>query len=132
MDVNMINRNQEYLKSYTTAADISKYSDAQAVVQNNSKVVSQSHENEKNKDSASKEKDKFTKEDLDKALKKLNKFMEDDKTHAEYEKHKELGTVMVRIVDEKTDEVILEAPPKKILDMVASMCEQVGILDKKA
>lgn len=131
MDVNMINRNQEYLKNYTAAADISKYSDAQAAVQNNSDVVSQSHENEKNKDSASKEKDGFTKEDLDKALKKLNKFMEDDKTHAEYEKHKDLGTVMVRIVDEKTDKVILEAPPKKILDMVASMCEQVGILDKK-
>lgn len=74
----------------------------------------------------------YDKKDLDKAVNKLNKFLEDDKTRAELSYHDRLKTLMVKIVDEKTDKVILEVPPEKVLDMVASMCEQVGILDKKA
>ena len=65
-------------------------------------------------------------------MKKLNKFLEDEKTHAEYEKHKDLGTIMVRIVDDETEKVVIELPPKKVLDMIASMCKQVGLIDKKA
>jgi flagellar protein FlaG len=40
---------------------------------------------------------------------------------------------MIKIIDDKTGEVIQEVPPKKILDMVAKMLEIVGVLiDKKA
>ncbi|NFO04381.1 flagellar protein FlaG [Clostridium botulinum] len=74
----------------------------------------------------------YSKEELNKSLKKLNKFLEDDKAHAEYSVHEDLGSIMIKIVDDKTREVILEVPPKKILDMVASMCKQFGLLDKKA
>ena len=74
----------------------------------------------------------YSKKDLDNALNKINNFLKDDKTHAEYSYHKELKTMMVKVVDENTNEVILEIPPKKILDMVASMMKQVGLLDKKA
>lgn len=77
-------------------------------------------------------KNQYDKKDLDKALKKLNKFLEDDNTRAEYSVHKDLGTIMIKVIDEDTNKVILEVPPKKILDMVASMCKEVGILDKKA
>ena len=69
---------------------------------------------------------------LNKAINKLNKFLEDDKTHAEYSVHKELGKLMIKIVDDDTKKTILELPPEKILDMVASMCKQVGLLDRKA
>lgn len=69
---------------------------------------------------------------LDKAVKKLNKFLEDDNTHAEYSVHEDFNTIMIKIVDDKTKEVIMEIPPKKILDMVASICKQFGLLDKKA
>ena len=64
---------------------------------------------------------------LDKAVKKLNKFLEDDNTHAEYSVHEDFNTM-----DDKTKEVLMEIPPKKILDMVASICKQFGLLDKKA
>lgn len=70
--------------------------------------------------------------DLDKAVGKLNKFLEDEQVHAEYSVHKELNAIMIKIVDDVTKEVIMEIPPKKILDMIASMCKQVGLLDKKA
>ncbi|ERI90863.1 FlaG protein [Clostridiales bacterium oral taxon 876 str. F0540] len=76
---------------------------------------------------------KLTEKDLKKAIDKLNKFLEDNKTHAEYQFHdKFTNDLMVKIVDDK-GKVIQEIPPKKILDMVAKMCEMVGVLfDKKA
>ena len=69
---------------------------------------------------------------LDKALKKLNKFLEDDNTHAEYSVHEDLNAIMIKIVDDNTKEVIMEIPPEKILDMVASICKQFGLIDQKA
>lgn len=79
-----------------------------------------------------KTKENYTQKELDDALKKINNFLKDEKTHAEYSVHKDFGTLMIKIVDDESDEVVLEIPPEKILDMVASMCRQVGLLDKKA
>lgn len=73
-------------------------------------------------------KDEFTKDNIDKALEKLNTFLRDEDTHAVYEVHDKLKDIMIKIVDNKTNEVVLEIPPKKILDLVAKMCEMVGIL----
>ena len=40
---------------------------------------------------------------------------------------------MIKIIDNDTKEVLMEVPPKKILDVVAKMCELAGVLvDKKA
>ena len=74
----------------------------------------------------------YDKKDLDKAINKLNKFLEDENTHAEYSKHKDLGTLMIKIVSDKDEKVIMELPPEKILNMIASLCKQVGIIDEKA
>lgn len=71
--------------------------------------------------------------EVEKSVEKLNKFLEDEKVHVEYEFHDKLKQLMIKIIDDDTKEVIQELPPKKILDMVAKMCEMVGILmDKKA
>jgi flagellar protein FlaG len=72
--------------------------------------------------------------DLRDAVDKLNKFLEDNGTRAEYEYHDKLKhDLMIRIVDVKSGEVVQEVPPRKILDMVAKMMEMVGVLfDKKA
>jgi len=75
---------------------------------------------------------KYTEKDVEKGVKKLNKFLEDEKVHAEYSVHKDLKTIIIKIVDDDTKKVVLEVPSEKILDMIASMCRQVGILDKKA
>lgn len=72
-------------------------------------------------------------EDVKKAVDKLNKLLEGEQTHAEYERHDKLGDMMIKIIDNNTKQVVLEVPPKKILDMVAKMMEMVGLLvDKKA
>ena len=67
------------------------------------------------------------------AVSKINKVLEGEGTHLQYEKHDVLNEMIIRIIDNNTNEVIKEIPSKKILDMVAKMCEMAGILvDKKA
>lgn len=77
----------------------------------------------------------YREEDITKAIDKLNKFLKDEHTYAEYSVHEKLGDVMIKIINQDTKEVIMECPPKKILDLVAKMCELVGVgigIDKKA
>lgn len=77
--------------------------------------------------------DGYLKKDLDRAIGKLNKFLEEDKTHAEVSMHDKFNTIMIKIIDDNSGKVIMEVPPKKILDMVAKMCELMGVLfDKNA
>jgi flagellar protein FlaG len=71
--------------------------------------------------------------ELKKALDKLTSFLSDDNTKVEYSFHDKFNDLMIKITNKDTNEVILEVPPKKILDLVAKMMEMVGILfDKKA
>ncbi|KEI16204.1 flagellar protein FlaG [Clostridium haemolyticum] len=72
--------------------------------------------------------------DIKESIKKLNKFLEGEKTHLEYERHEVFkNQFIVKIVDNNTKKVIKEIPPKKILDMVAEICKLAGIIvDKKA
>ncbi|MBK5240385.1 flagellar protein FlaG [Clostridium sp.] len=67
------------------------------------------------------------------AVVKINKFLLGEGTHVRYQKHDVLNQMIVSVIDNNTNEVIKEIPSKKILDMVAKMCEMAGILvDKKA
>ncbi|MGH4121136.1 flagellar protein FlaG [Clostridium sp.] len=77
------------------------------------------------------------KDDSEKQIKnaviKINKFLEGEGTHVRYQKHDVLNQMIVSVIDNNTNEVIKEIPSKKILDMVAKMCEMAGILvNKKA
>lgn len=78
--------------------------------------------------------DKIDAKKLNKAVDMLNGFLKENKTHAEYEVHNTYKhDIIVKIVDDVTGQVVMEVPPKKILDMVAKMCEIVGVLfDRKA
>jgi flagellar protein FlaG len=76
---------------------------------------------------------KYSEKDLKDAVDVLDKLLEKNKSHVEYERHEVFNDLMIKIVNDKTGEVVTEVPPKKILDMVAKMCELVGVLvDKKA
>ncbi|MBD7909858.1 flagellar protein FlaG [Clostridium cibarium] len=70
-------------------------------------------------------------EEVKDAVNKLNKFLQHDNTHAEYSVHKKFKTIMIKIIDDRTDEVVMEVPPEKILNMVAKMCELNGIVFDK-
>lgn len=76
---------------------------------------------------------KYTEKDVKDAVEILDKVLEKNKSHVELKRHEVFNDLMIKIVDDNSGEVISEVPPKKILDMVAKMCELVGVLvDKKA
>lgn len=129
MDVNGIGQNAVNINSYSS--NLSEYTEtntevAVPQVEQVQKAETQSQEGDKTKNQ------EYTAKDVDNALKKINNFLKDDKTHAEYTYNEEMKTMMIKVIDENTKQVVLEIPPKKILDMVASMMKQVGLLDKKA
>lgn len=71
--------------------------------------------------------------DAKKVLEELNKYVGKKDIYTEYKVHDELGSIMIKIYDKETKELIAEYPSEKILDMVANMCEKAGIfIDKKA
>lgn len=75
----------------------------------------------------------LTKSSVENLTKKLDGVINDYGVHAEYEMHDKLKDIMIKIVDDKSGQVISEIPPKKILDMIAKFCEMAGIIvDKKA
>ncbi|RMC99080.1 flagellar protein FlaG [Clostridium autoethanogenum] len=76
---------------------------------------------------------KLAEKDVKKAVDKINNLMEDDSTHLKYEVSGKFNDITVQIIDDKTNKVIKEIPPKKIIEMVDKLCELAGIfLDKKA
>lgn len=77
---------------------------------------------------------KADEKDVKSAAEKINKLMEGSSTHIEYEVHDKFkDDIIVKIVDNDTHKVVKEIPPKKILDMVAKLCELAGVLiDQKA
>ncbi|MCJ7840172.1 flagellar protein FlaG [Lederbergia sp. NSJ-179] len=75
----------------------------------------------------------FTKADVSKVLNGMNQFLKaSTQTHLKFEFHDQLNEYYVTLVDETTNEVVREIPPKKILDMFAAMTEYLGLMvDKK-
>jgi len=72
--------------------------------------------------------------EIKKAVDKLNKFLQGEITHVEYERHDVLkNQFVIRIINNETKEIIKEIPPKKILDMVAELYKLAGVIvDEKA
>lgn len=72
------------------------------------------------------------KSDVEKVVQSINHFLEPSNSSLQFKLHEELGEYYVTIVDQQTNEVIREVPPKKILDIHAAMKEYMGlIIDKK-
>ncbi|AGK55385.1 flagellar protein FlaG [Bacillus sp. 1NLA3E] len=69
---------------------------------------------------------------IEKAINGMNDFLKASNTHLKFQFHDELQKYYVAIVDDQTNEVVKEIPPKKLLDMYAAMVEYIGLLvDKK-
>jgi len=70
----------------------------------------------------------MTKESLAKAVEGINQMLEISRTHLKFTLHEELHEYYVQVIDERTQEVIKEIPPKKLLDIVAEIWKLAGIL----
>lgn len=77
--------------------------------------------------------ERATKEKTEKVINSINEFLKESNSHLKFTFHDELKKYYVAIVDDITNEVIREIPPKKLLDMYAAMTDYLGVLvDKKA
>jgi len=77
--------------------------------------------------------DKLSRDEFSEVLKVAQKVIFGSDTHYEFRLHEKTGTMMCKLVDNKTDEIVKEIPSEKILDMVAGIWELVGIIvDEKA
>lgn len=75
----------------------------------------------------------FSDELMKKSVDQANKALAQHNRFIEREVHSVTHTVMYKIKDTVTDEVIAEYPPKKIQDMIAKMWELAGLfVDEKA
>jgi flagellar protein FlaG len=74
----------------------------------------------------------FTKEKIEEIVKGMNEFLQPAHTSLKFELHEELKEYYVKIIDDRTKEVVREIPPKKLLDMYAAMTQFLGlVVDKK-
>lgn len=73
-----------------------------------------------------------SKDQLKEVIKGVNEFLTPAETSLKFTLHEDLQEYYVKIIDDKTKEVIREIPPKKLLDMYAAMKEYLGlIVDRK-
>lgn len=66
-----------------------------------------------------------------KNLELVNRRLIGPDTRLEFSVHKGTHEIIVKVINEDTDEVIKEIPPEKILDLVAKIWEIVGLFVDK-
>ena len=75
----------------------------------------------------------LTKEELETVASDLSNFMKTLNTDIEFSIHERSGRMMVKVVDNKTHDVLKEFPPEELLDTIGAIRDYVGaLLDKKA
>ena len=62
------------------------------------------------------------------AIERANRAISGANRRFEYSFHDKTNEVIVKVIDSESNEVIREIPPKKILDLVASLMEIAGII----
>ncbi|NLO39463.1 MAG: flagellar protein FlaG [Ruminiclostridium sp.] len=62
------------------------------------------------------------------AIEKANKIMLASGRSLEISVHESTKKIMVKVIDTKTDEVIREIPPEKLVDLIANLMELAGII----
>lgn len=70
----------------------------------------------------------FDKQELDRAVDKLNQTAQIFNKQFNFSIHEETERIIVKVLNKETGEVLTEIPPEKLLDMLARIQETVGIL----
>ncbi|WP_051800217.1 flagellar protein FlaG [Lysinibacillus sphaericus] len=79
-----------------------------------------------------KEDQEITKEKLKQAVETVNEFLQINHSSSKFVLHDGLERYFVQVVDAKTEEVVKEIPPRKLLDAFYEMQKLLGmIVDEK-
>ncbi len=73
----------------------------------------------------------FGRQKLIEAIDKISEELRTSNTSLRFSTHEGTNQIMVKIIDNITEEVIKEIPPEKFLDMVTNMMVQAGIIIDK-
>lgn len=123
---NTVDNGTEQAAAQASAADASQQN---AVVQNAQNTDAQ---NGKQKDSKQK-KDKMDEKAVNEMTKELNKLMSKINCDLEFQYHKEVNVMSVKMIDKATQEVIKECPPEDMIKGMIRAREWIGaFLDKNA
>ena len=91
-----------------------------------------SNESTKNEQNIKIDNTELSKEKLEQAVQSMNEILEINENSSKFVFHEGLERYYITVVDRKTDEVIKEIPPKKLLDAFYEMQKLVGmIVDEK-
>lgn len=63
-----------------------------------------------------------------KAVEQINQKIRPTHTSCQFSYHEETNRISIKVINDKTDEVIREIPPEKTLDIIAKTLELEGIL----
>lgn len=70
---------------------------------------------------------------LKKDVENVNSMLEQHQTFLKFEYYEDLDRYYVKVVDQKTQDVVREIPTKEFLDMIAKMVDYIGLMvDKRA
>lgn len=72
--------------------------------------------------------EEVTKPELEGLVQEINRAIFGENERMEFQIHERTGRMLVKLVDNETDEVIREIPPEKMLNLIANIWEMVGIL----
>lgn len=87
-----------------------------------------------NQNAVEQEKDqRFSKENLKKVTKEINGIMDSLDVHIQFKLHEKTKRLIVQVIDSRDQSVIKEFPPHQLLDTIAAIRDQIGVLlDKHA
>lgn len=68
---------------------------------------------------------------LDKQVEELNKMLFKDEKRVEYSIYEETHSVIFRVIDTHTNEVIKEIPSTKLIDLSIAVSEKFGLITNK-
>ncbi|BAI81470.1 flagellar protein FlaG [Deferribacter desulfuricans SSM1] len=105
-----------------TVATVDKASST-SDVKNTQKVVEQSARQQAQK--------QVSEQELRKQMEELNKALDMMNIKREFEVDKDLGEVVVKIVDTQNDKVVRQIPPEEVLKLAKNIREMVGLLFDK-
>ena len=69
---------------------------------------------------------------LDNALEKINKFLESMDTSLHFYKDNDSGRIAVKVINNKTQEVVREIPSEEVLRLAANMKDIAGLIIDKS
>lgn len=76
-----------------------------------------------------------TEQQIKKVVEKMSKLLDEENTHVEYEAHKGMWNVVIKIIDNKTNEIVTQIPGEQAVAAMDNFYNSIGlglIMDKKA